>query len=362
MKNRNAYSLILTAVMVVAACDNKGADPSSSAGSKTTPEHMIQPRVMPRRGSQARRAAPAPTPTPKSDAWPVTRSKASPHTPPGGFRFAWPLGSKIKVIERVVKKRRQTTKATMSYVLKVQRMPGGSKDLQVSWHEFDFVEVGGQPVTKVMRAQMGNAIRLGGLIPQHRISSKGELKELIGFDRMYKAAFADLPTRPGSRSSPEQTRLMIQKMKPIVQQQARVIWAGWVEFWIGLTLKPGESRKLKPTPQDPAVRVLRHHGGVAMFPGHVELSMEVRMTGPKARKALGPLLGQLGAAMPTKANKMLSSIKSVSVVQRIRVITKPTTLVPVKASRHKVLSVDFGGGRVLRGTEQHDYTFKMIKE
>ena len=75
---------------------------------------------------------------------------------------------------------------------------------------------------------------------------------------------------------------------------------------------------------------------------------------------MAPSLPQLSAAMSSQDKGLLSNLKSVSVLQRIRVITNPATLMPARASRRKDLSIDFGNGRVLTGTEQHDYTFRTV--
>ena len=342
MRTLTTFTAVLMAACV--ACGGERKDDSQKF--ETNPSMNAPARTVPGLPSRAH---------------PLKRSNVAPKTPKGGFRFAWPAGSRATVMHRWLQQRQQTTSSTMKFEVHVGRIADGSKDLKVSLHNFDILSIGGRTVPPKARPHMDKKLRPWKLYPAYRISPRGGCKELLGFDRYYPTLIPPLPTDGTSKVTPEKYRRLVRESKPMAVHEVRIVWRNWVAMWVGGELKPGERRTLPATPESLGPRHIRHHGGVQNYPGHVELSLKIEITGDNARKALAPQIAMVAAASPSRAKEMFGSPRSVTIVHRSRVVTHPLTLMPVRASRSSTGTITLAGGERRTIVEAHDYTFSWSK-
>lgn len=154
---------------------------------------------------------------------------------PSELAFRWPVPSRAKVTETMVKKgKRDPRPVTMKYDM-IVAIPPDSGDIKVAFKDFDMVSIEGVDITSPeAKKSLEKAIALFSALPSYQISSDGELLGLVGFDEMMERLLnSDLLGKDDAKNKQLVEFMKNPMVEKLIRDQAEQRWTYWVETWIG---------------------------------------------------------------------------------------------------------------------------------
>jgi hypothetical protein len=208
--------------------------------------------------------------------------------------------------------------------------------LRVRVSDFQFIEVGGQPLrSNEDRAALLPMAALGSVLPSFEVSADGEFQNVVNADRILTALAAFYQGNPAA----EQQFAALQaspRIAEVFAARAADAWNTWVGMWIGREIG-GE-----PAPMDVEVSLgattltlpllIRNLGPADNCPGCIRLQAEGEMGGPELRESYVAASRGGQSRDPGRASALLDSIENVRRTMSIEVVTHPDTLLPVVVS------------------------------
>lgn len=285
---------------------------------------------------------------------------AAAQAPAPELRFAWPVGSRATVTERVLKKGKR---AVTRYDATLHARKGGGYELKLDG--FRFLELEGRDVSKgPVPEELKVATALSSVLPTLVLSAEGQVTDVIGLEAAMDKALQAVPEKDGQR---EQVRAMFAQpaMAQMMKQRAGEFWNAWAGAWVGMDLKAGEERtgtvpmQLASGPVDSALTV-RHRGADAAGAGAVRMELQTVLEGEPFRKAMAAMLTQMVQSAPKTPGKAApdfdAMLKSARKVSTVEVVTDAATLRPYRASSTELSQLSIQG-ETREERVEHEYTF-----
>jgi hypothetical protein len=248
-------------------------------------------------------------------------ARADSAAPPRGFRFDWPVPSRVRVTERSLERGLRTT---LRYDLVLTGRPDGTRVLDVEnvgVSELDGVDVSGgkaPPERRALEALIATDARM-------RLSGDGELLDLE--EPEVERILGALRLTPRERKE-----ALARARSPRIQADRRAAaaetWQTWVQAWRGLELERGQRQDITYGPGGEGT--VTHLGGDPTRPGAVRLQLHVTSEGPGYEEAFQAHLDALYADPKRTGGKRLRPPRVLAArrVLRVELVTDPKTLRP----------------------------------
>ena len=275
---------------------------------------------------------------------------------PTPLRFAWPVGARATVTERVLKKGRR---ATTRYDIVTQRE--GSTIL-VYYRDFAFLELEGfdldDPTVREQIAALESQV--AGAIPPYRIAADGTWLGCGELDTMLDGLVAVLPA---AHVATFREMMANPKIRAVVEAKIRDVWQAWVEGWLGLELAPGERIEGSSAIEIAGVPALLPYV-IERLPGNaatIELRATSEISGATAQAMVGVLLEEIIAAFPDRLGakgRETAAVAAELAVRRVHlreVTLDRATMLPRRALSRVTIVVQ--GEQTVESIESHEWIF-----
>ncbi len=332
-------SIVVTALIsLLLSCGSRGPQSTSAAGGTTS--------------TGGDKDAPAPA--------------LSPEQMSGPFRFAWPVPCHVTILADTHKKGKQMK---ARYEVTLSESPG-SEDLLLEHRGFKILEYEGRKVTGGLTNQVAPLEALSAFIPPVRISREGRYLGLPEgftmvqlFDQMRKEIMKDVS---------EEIWLDLREMmaapgmEEALSSKAGDFWRTWVESWVALTLRPGESHKeewqvpLGDGTTSTAAVTLWNDGEAKSPPGAIRLRLTSVQHGQALRDYIVSLTlaaTGLNTVAGSAIKSYVDSIADVRTTTTISAVIDPGNLRPAAVETEKVIIIVATDGTETPRVEKSLYTF-----
>ncbi|MDZ4836499.1 MAG: hypothetical protein SGJ27_22210 [Candidatus Melainabacteria bacterium] len=281
------------------------------------------------------------------------------------LKFAWPVPSRVTVLETVLKKGK-TAKMQYDIVLTAQTT---GKNREVCFDKFQFLEIDGTDLSvPENREKLGPVLSqvtaLGSIIPTLVINPEGKVEDIIGVEDCVEYALKLLPSADPNLSAMLRSPAMIVQMK----QKSVDFWRVWVEMWLMCQAAPGKNATIEieiPIIGGQTITApltVRNEGPSGDTGGDIRLSAETVLQGEPAKKAMQHMMQALVSKIPVKEGVKPFSpdmIKSMKRSSKFLVITNPKTLQPRRAESESIIELTIEEQSKTE-TEKHEYVFDWM--
>jgi hypothetical protein len=280
---------------------------------------------------------------------------------PPPLKFAWPIPSKGRVTETILKGGRTvTTRCTAT----LEKTEDGSA-LRLHLSDWEIVEIEGRgtddPTTAAQVRMLLVSLKV---TPDLVIKANGEVKGVVGLDKAVETILGEIEKGADERMKAVLPKLREQFNSPearaAMERTVTRAWTSWVGDWAGRAIPEGERgievpyKILCPDMAEYEVPTrFRRTSGEKEGAGLVRFLRESVLDGEDARPVLAAWLKKMeetmGRAPPATGLRL---------VDRSMSAADPATLLPKRVLREQLLTLQIKDTPERTDVERHEYTFE----
>jgi hypothetical protein len=280
---------------------------------------------------------------------------------PPPLKFAWPVPSKGRVTEAMVKGGQTATTRCTATLDRTE--DGGSLKLHLS--DWEIVELSGRGPSDPAIAEHVRMALVGlRVTPDLVIGGDGAVKEVVGLEAAVDAMLREIEKGTDEAQKAQLPKLREQFNSPdaraAMQRNVTRAWKTWIGDWVGRVVPAGERgtegpfRVLCPDTVEYDVPTrFRRLSGESEGAGLVRLTRESVLDGEDARPVLAAFLRKMeqtiGRAPPATGMRY---------VDRSVTVADPATLLPKRVLHEQLLTLQIKDVPERTDVERHEYTFE----
>jgi hypothetical protein len=280
---------------------------------------------------------------------------------PPPLKFAWPVPSKGRVTETILKGGRTFKTRCTANLEKTEDRSA----LRLHYSDWEIVEIEGRgaddPATAAQVRMLLVSLKV---TPDLVIGANGEVKEVVGLDRQVATILGEIEKGADEALKARLPKLREQLDSPearaAMERSVTRAWKTWVGDWAGRAIPEGERGIEEPykipcpdmAEYDAPTR-FRRMSGEKEGAGLVRFLRESVLDGEDARPILAALMRKMkeaaGDAPPATGLRL---------VDRSMAVADPATLLPKRVLREQLLTLQLKDMPERTDVERHEYTFE----
>lgn len=281
--------------------------------------------------------------------------------PPQPLKFAWPVPSKGKVTEELLRGGISATTRCTATLDKTEDAAG----LRLHLSDWEIVELQGRGADDPSIAPQVRMLLLSlRVTPDLLLGTDGSVKEVVGLDAALDTIFREIEKGADEGQKAALPKLREQMNSPesraTLQKSVTRAWTTWVGDWAGRVIPDGERgvegphRVVFPDMNEyEAPTRFRRMSGESEGAGLVKFTRESVLDGEDARPVLAAWLAKVkearGSAPPATGLRF---------VDRALTVADPATLLPKRVMREQLLTLQIKDMPERTDVERHTYTFE----